>query len=204
MYPHEAATNDPDGIGLASLQEALDLYRALGDERGRPTSCGGSATGILPETPQAGVAAMRRRSRSSGASATGRWRPGRCTCSASRGSGWATETSRGLFGAALRLFHELGDAAGLTLVFDDLASQAASDGDPERAARLWGAARSLSASTGAGLASFVDQFLVRFTGQAAKATRPGRGARSPSEGAAMTIDQVVAYALEERSQPGRG
>ena len=64
------------------------------------------------------------------------------------------EAARPLVVAALRLFHESGDAAGLTLVFDDLASLAAYDGDPERAARLWGAARSLTASTGAGLASY--------------------------------------------------
>jgi hypothetical protein len=106
------------------------------------------------------------------------------------------ETSRGLFAAALGLFQESRDAAGLTMVFDDLASQAAYDGDPERAARLWGAARSLTASTGTGLASHVDQFLDQFLRPTAQGMlSPEEVTRLANEGAAMTIDQVVAYAL---------
>ncbi len=98
--------------------------------------------------------------------------------------------------AALRLFRESRDVGGLTLLFDDLASQAASDGAPERAARLWGAARTLSASTGAGLASYVDQFLDQFLRPSARAMlSPDEVARLASEGAAMTIDEVVGYAL---------
>jgi len=112
--------------------------------------------------------------------------------------------SRELFRDALRLFHQSGDAAGLTLVFDDLASQAAYEGDPERAARLWGAARSLSASTGAGLASFVDQFQEQFLRPTATARlSPDEVTRLASEGAAMTIDEVVVYALEDgKAAPG--
>ena len=198
VNPLETGTNDPDGIGLAALQEALDLYRALGDERGQANVLWGIGNReYFLDDPQAGVAAMTealeifRRVADRTMEAWTLHMLG----SANLRLG-DTETSRALFGAALRLFNESGDAAGLTLVFDDLASQAAADGDPQRAARLWGAARSLSASTGAGLASFVDQFLVRFTGQAAKATlSPDEVARLASEGAAMTIDQVVAYAL---------
>ena len=45
---------------------------------------------------------------------------------------------------------------------------------------------------------------MRFTGQAAKAKlSPDEVARLASEGAAMTIDQVVAYALEgSEATPG--
>jgi predicted ATPase/class 3 adenylate cyclase len=200
VNPHDVGNNDPDGIGLASLQEALDLYRALGDERGQANVLWGIGNReYFLNDPQAGVVALAEALeifRRVGDRTMEAW-----TLHMLGGSKLRlgdTETSRGHFGAALRLFHESGDAAGLTLVFDDLASQAASDNDPERAARLWGAARSLSASTGAGLASFVDQFLERFPGQTAKATlSPDEVTRLASEGAAMTIDQVVAYALED-------
>jgi predicted ATPase/class 3 adenylate cyclase len=206
VNPHDAGNTDPDGIGLAALQEALDLYRALGDERGQANVLWGIGNReYFLNDPSAGVVALAEALeifRRVGDRTMEAWTLHMLGSAKLRLGD--TEASRGLFGAALRLFNESGDAAGLTLLFDDLASQAAADGDPERAARLWGAARSLSASTGAGLASFVDQFLVRFTGQAAKATlSPDEVARLASEGAAMTIDQLVVYALEgSESTPG--
>lgn len=39
---------------------------------------------------------------------------------------------------ALRLFHEAGDVGGITMILDDLASIAVSDGDGPRAGRLSG------------------------------------------------------------------
>jgi predicted ATPase/class 3 adenylate cyclase len=200
VNPHDVGDTDPDGIGEASLQEALELYRALGDERGQANVLWGIGNReYFLNDPQAGVVALAEALeifRRVGDRTMEAW-----TLHMLGGSRLRLgdiETSRGHFGAALRLFNESGDAAGLTLVFDDLASQATADNDPERAARLWGAARSLSASTGAGLASYVDQFLERFPGQTAKATlSPDEVSRLAGEGAAMTIDQVVAYALEE-------
>ncbi len=203
--PREAASNtDPDGIGWASLQEALELYRALGDERGQANVLWGIGNKeYFSNDPTAGVATL--------TEALGIYRRvGDRTMEA-----WALhmlgaaklrlgdlEASRGLFAGALRLFQGSGDASGLTLVFDDFASQAAYDGDPERAARLWGAARSLTASTGAGLASYVDQFLDQFLRPTAQAMlSPEEVARLAAEGAAMTIDQVVAYALESGEAP---
>ena len=199
VSPRDAPGNtDPDGIGLVSLQEALELYRALGDERGQANVLWGMGNKKYFQMDlQAGVVEL--------AEALGIYR----RVSDRTMEAWALhmlgagklrlgdgEASRELFRDALRLFHQSGDAAGLTLVFDDLASQAAYDGDPERAARLWGAARSLSASTGAGLASFVDQFQEQFLRPTAKAMLgPDEVTRLASEGAAMTIDQVVAYAL---------
>ena len=197
--PREAPGNtDPDGIGLASLGEALDLYRALGDERGQANVLWGMGNKQYFSTdPGAGVAAMTEALeiyRRVGDRTMEAWTLHMLGSAKLRLGD--TETSRGLFGAALRLFHESGDASGLTMVFDDMASQAAYDGDPERAARLWGAARSLTASTGAGLASHVDQFLDQFLRPTAQAMlSPEEVTRLASEGAAMTIDQVVAYAL---------
>ncbi|MEZ0239549.1 MAG: hypothetical protein ACAH65_02010, partial [Chloroflexota bacterium] len=58
---------------------------------------------------------------------------------------------------AIRLFQAAGDAAGVTLTLDDLSAISAGEGDLPRAARLRGAARNLTAETGAGLAGYVEE-----------------------------------------------
>jgi tetratricopeptide (TPR) repeat protein len=203
--PRDAAGNtDPDGIGGASLQEALELYRALDEERGQANVLWGIGNKqYFTDDPTAGVAAMTEALeiyRRVGDRTMEAWALHMLGAAKLRLGD--LETSRGLFAGALRLFQGSGDASGLTLVFDDFASQAAYDGDPERAARLWGAARSLSASTGAGLASYVDQFLEQFLRPTPQAMlSPEEVARLAAEGAAMAIDQVVAYALEGGEAP---
>ena len=87
--------------------------------------------------------------------------------------------------------------SGLTLTLDDLSAVAVADGDLPRAARLRGAARNLTTETGAGLAVYVEDTFE--TG-----VRPGVRshmssddlARYGAEGAAWTLDQAVAYALD--------
>jgi len=192
-------TTDPEGIGLTLLHEALDLYRALGDERGQANVLWGMGNRqYFGNDPDAGVAELTEALeifRRVGDRTMEAWAIHMLGASKLRLGD--TEVSRGHFVAALRLFHESGDAAGLTLVLDDLAAQAAHDGDPERAARLWGAARALTASTGAGLALYVDQFLDQFLRPTAQGMlSPEDVTRLAGEGASMTIDQVVAYALE--------
>jgi len=98
---------------------------------------------------------------------------------------------------AARHFHAAGDSAGLTMTFDDLSAVAVAEGDLERAARLRGAARNLTTETGAGLAGYVEDAFER-------EARPGIRshmsdvdlARFGAEGAAMTLDEAVTYALE--------
>jgi hypothetical protein len=103
---------------------------------------------------------------------------------------------------ALKHFHAAGDLAGVTLALDDLAAIAIVEGDAVRAGRLHGAARKLEASTGTELAKYVEE-------QMEEANRP---AASPlltradlekhgSEGAAMTLDAIVAYALHPSEKP---
>jgi len=97
---------------------------------------------------------------------------------------------------ALRHFYEASDAAGIALVFDDLASQAVVDDDLPRAARIRGAARRLTAATGAELAGYVDaqsEFYAR--PQVSDKLSPDELARYGAEGAAMNLDEAVAYAL---------
>ena len=98
---------------------------------------------------------------------------------------------------ALRHFYDAGDVAGITLVLDDISAIAAAVDDLPRAARLRGAARSLTATTGAGLAEFVEdtyEGLSRPTVRSAMSVEDLQ--RFSAEGAAMSLDEVVAYALE--------
>ncbi len=107
------------------------------------------------------------------------------------------DESRDLLRHAARYFHESGDTAGITLAFDDLSSQAVADEDYERAARLRGAAMNLTSSTGVGLARFVQEGLEdKVRPSARRSIDAGDLERWGAEGAAMTLDEAVAYALQ--------
>ena len=198
VNPLEAQTSiDPDGHGWVALEESLALYRAVGDERGQANVLWGMGNkhyfqgdprGAIAQLDEA-LAIYRR----VGDRTMEAWALHMLGAALLRlGDGHA---ARPLVHEALRLFRQSGDASGLTLVFDDLAGLAAFDGDAERAARLWGAARSLSTATGVSLASFVDEFLEQQLPSAKAMLSPERVAELAAEGAAMSTDQVVAYAL---------
>jgi predicted ATPase/class 3 adenylate cyclase len=98
---------------------------------------------------------------------------------------------------ALRHFHEAGDVSGVTLVLDDLAIIAVGRGDIERGGRLWGAARHLQQRTGTALADYVEQNERLFGVPTPRdELTPDELARFAEEGAALSLDEVVAYALE--------
>ncbi len=107
------------------------------------------------------------------------------------------EEARSTARRALELFHAAGDVAGITLVLDDLSIVAIVEGNRERAGRLWGAARHLQATTGADIATSVES---AFEAQALRTPRRELTAeelgRYGPEGAALRLDEVVAYALE--------
>jgi predicted ATPase/class 3 adenylate cyclase len=97
---------------------------------------------------------------------------------------------------ALRLFHQYGDVAGITLSLDDFAAVAVAEDDLPRAARLWGAARALSSAGGVGLADFVDsQYEFYSRPNARFMMAPDELERYAEEGRRMTLDESVAYAL---------
>ena len=105
-----------------------------------------------------------------------------------------------------RHFHAAGDIAGLTLTLYDLASVAVQNDDLPRAARLRGAARNLTTETGTGLATFTETAFEQ------AGLRPNvlqympedEAERLGAEGAAMTLDEAVAYALEGSEAVRRG
>ena len=189
---------DPTGEGLAALRDALEIYRAIGDERGEANVLWGMgnmryfAGAVDPSSEDLRLALEKFR------------KVGDRTMEA-----W---TLHMLGGAYIRLgrlpearkdlheaighFHAASDTAGVTLILDDLSSLALAEGDQERAGRLWGAARSLASTTGASLASIVDE-AVEFEARphVRRALAPDVLDALAREGAAMTLDEAVAYGL---------
>lgn len=201
----------PDGDsfreGMRVLEEALGLFRELGDERGEANVLWGMGNmRYFQDESDPGSDDLR--------SALEKFRKvGDRTMEA-----WALhmlggalirtgklDEARGHHRAALRIFYDASDTTGLPLVLDDLSSQAIADGDDERAARLWGAARSLAATTGANLASFVDEAVeLRVRPNVRTAIAPETLEAFAREGAAMPLEALVAYALDVSVDELRG
>jgi hypothetical protein len=98
---------------------------------------------------------------------------------------------------ALQHFYESGDVSGVTLSLDDLALSALGTGDAARAGRLWGAARRLQQTTGTGLADYVKQMQQLFGVPTPEDVLPAEDlAKLAAEGAGMSLDEIVTYALD--------
>jgi hypothetical protein len=193
------AQSEPDPEGVAARTEAYAIFREIGDVRGQANVVWGMGNAAYFQTTgDQGEARFREALelfRSVGDVTMEAWslhmlgsallRQGR--------AGEAGEVIR----HAVRHFYEASDAAGMALVLDDLHSHAVSAGDLPRAARLYGAARRLTAATGAELAGFVDdQFEHQLRPHIAGLLPAGDYERLAAEGAAMSLDEAVAYALD--------
>jgi predicted ATPase/class 3 adenylate cyclase len=206
LYNHSFAyavspelTPEVEAAGRADVDEALRLYREVGDERGEANVLwgignfayfrDGGAAG-LPEFEQALEIFRRVGDRTMEA-----WSLHMLGSSRLR----VAELDQGEreVSDALRLFHASGDVAGITLALDDIASVAVAHGDLPRAARLWGAARALSSAGGIVLADLVDsQFEMYERPNARSVMDPEELERYAREGRAMSVDEAVAYALD--------
>ncbi|HEV8401706.1 MAG TPA: AAA family ATPase [Candidatus Limnocylindrales bacterium] len=195
----EAVVADEADLGLGYLIEARDRFHALGDVRGEANAIWGIGNHkYFRQAPGSGVDEFRQTLemfRSVGDVTMEGWSRHMLGTALLRNGDVAE--ARGHVEHAVRNFYAAGDASGLTLTLDDLSAIAVVDGDLPRAARLRGAARNLTTETGAQLAGFVEDTFE--TG-----VRPGVRShmseedldRYGAEGAAMTLDQAVAYALE--------
>ena len=130
------------------LEEALAIYRELGDRRGEGNILWGLGsyhyfTADAGEPPSTGTASPWS---STARPATGRWKRGRCTCLRCRRSGTATSASADETGAhALRHFHEAGRRVGRDPdPRRPRVDRAWPTGDAARAGRLCGAPRGTS------------------------------------------------------------
>jgi predicted ATPase/class 3 adenylate cyclase len=182
----------------AALVEALALYREAGDEEGEANVLWGMGNNrYFGADPGAGAGEF------DAALAIHR-RLGNRTMEAwslhmlglARLRTGDPDVARASFREAMEQFHGSGDIAGMTLVLDDFASLAAADGDAVRAARLWGAARTLTTTTGTGLAQFVDEAFDHLHRPTVRGMLDaGEVERLAAEGASLTAEEAVAYAL---------
>ena len=181
----------------ALLGEALAIYRELGDDRGEANVLWGIGNGYYfandfnPASTDLALALAK--FRKVGDRTMEAWtlhmlggayiRVGRL------------EDARPNLLEALRIFNGASDAAGITLILDDISSLELAEGHTDRAARLWGAARGLAKTTGAGLASMVDDVVESDARpHVRRSVSPDDLQRLSAEGAAMTLDELVAYA----------
>jgi predicted ATPase/class 3 adenylate cyclase len=201
----DGSDNDPDGVGLSYIEQARRRFHEIGDLHGEANALwalgnyryfrneGDNGVGEFREALD-----MFRRTEDLTMEAwalhmlgTGLLRNGE------------VDDARGHIQHAIREFHAAGDAAGLTLTFDDMSAIAVASGDLERAARLHGAARNLVTETGTGLATYVeDTFETGVRPGVRSQMAPEDVERLGAEGAAMTLDEAVAYALEGAAPAG--
>jgi tetratricopeptide (TPR) repeat protein len=189
---------DPDGEGRAAQAEAYAIYREIGDLKGQANVVWGmgnaeyfAMTGDHGEPRFREALDLFRAVHDITMEAWSLHMLGSALLRQGR-SDEAGEILR----HALRHFYDASDAAGMALVFDDLHSHAVSEGTLERAARIYGVARRLTAATGAELAGYVDtQFEHQLRPHINGRLAPEALEKLMGEGAAMTLDDAVAYAL---------
>ena len=107
------------------------------------------------------------------------------------------------FRHALRHFSEAGDITGQSLIVDDFATLALASGDKERGIRLWGAARRIQETLGTGLvrAQIASRGRAWIEPGPDDAT-PERRAELEAEGGALTLEEALAYALDDTLPEG--
>jgi predicted ATPase/class 3 adenylate cyclase len=197
--PAEASAN-----GRAKLEEALALYREVGDKAGEGNILWG--LGSFQYFAHAGNEAERwyleslALHRDSGQRTMEAWSLHMLALVTITHDdvGPSADYAR----QALQHFQAAGDVAGITLVLDDLASIAVAQGDAPRAARLYGGARYLQRTTGVSLANYVEETYKQYDAPSPRdALPPEAFERFGAEGAAMSLDELVAYALEGAAGP---
>ena len=100
------------------------------------------------------------------------------------------------------MLEEVGDTSGVPIILSELAAVAMTGGDAAHAVRLQSAAESVEDSIGTGLARATSRREER-----ARAVRQLVGDQDLAgvwdEGQAMTVEEAVAYALEEAADRGQ-
>jgi predicted ATPase/class 3 adenylate cyclase len=190
---------DPEGLGLRYLEQARDIYHRLGDTRGEANALWGIGNyQYFRGLEGSGIGQFRQTLtmfEAAGDTTMEAWSLHMLGTALLRNG--QVEEARTHILRAIREFYAVGDASGLTLVLNDLSAVAVVEGDLPRAARLRGAARSLIRETGAELAEYVED---SFEAGARPGVRSHMSVddleRYGAEGAAWTLDEAIAYALE--------
>jgi predicted ATPase/class 3 adenylate cyclase len=181
------------------LREAVDIYREIGDKGGEGNVVWGLGSFYYFTADAATAEGWFRRSldlhRAAGDRTMEAWSLHMIALAAT-GQRHADE-ARGQARRALRLFHEAGDVAGVALTIDDLSLVALVDGDHPRAGRLWGAARHLTKVAGVAIGGYTDRNFDMFgVPSAREAIDPDELDTLAAQGAALGLDELVAYALD--------
>jgi len=186
-------------VGTAKLEEALALYREIGDKAGEGNILWG--LGSYHYFARAGPEAERwyleslALHRETGQRTMEAWSLHMLSLATIGRED--VGPALGYAQHALRHFRDGGDVAGITLVLDDLASIAVVQGDAPRAVRLYGGARHLQQTTGTDLANYVEETYKQFDAPSPReAVSSEDYERYAAEGAAMSLDELVAYGLE--------
>jgi predicted ATPase/class 3 adenylate cyclase len=182
--------------GLQRLEEALALYRKLGDEAGAARTLWGMGT--VPYFREDWDSALRifREAEAAFAGLDDEFM-----------QGWvlhmlgSTEIRAGLLEdgklhitGALRAMRHAGETTGMVLVLDDFADLAAAKGDLQRSLRLIGAARALEDATDTRLAAVTEDLMRRERYREALSLKDAQDLLA--EGRTMSLDDAAAYALE--------
>jgi tetratricopeptide (TPR) repeat protein len=192
--------NDPEHLGQTYLQAALEAFRRIGDHRGEANALWGLGTLTYfqgaadggEEDFRAALALFREE----GDRTMEAWALHMLGSALIRQH--RTAEARDAVAHAIAHFHAAGDIAGLTLTMFDLASVAVQMDDLPRAARLRGAAKNLTTETGTGLATYTETAFEQsgMRPNVMDHLSPEEVDRLGAEGAAMTLDEAIAYALE--------
>jgi len=190
------------------LEEALEIYRELGDRSGEGNILWALGSHRFFVGDAAGAEASYIESlalhRAAGNRTMEAW--SLHMLALSQLSQRKVEEARANASEALDQFVQAGDVSGITLVLDDLAGVAALDENLPRAGRIWGAARHLQELTGTDLAAFNETGFGSSTYMNVREMlAPDELERYAAEGAAMSLDEVVDYVFEGAAErPDRG
>jgi len=191
---------DPDPAARAMMDEALEIYRSLGDRAGEANVLWGLGSLLMfaqqPDLADAYYHDAVAIHRETGNRTMEAWSLQMLASSLVMRdrAGEALEPAR----HALRHFQEGSDLAGITLAFDVLSAVSMATGQLTRGGRLWGAARALQHASGTGLADWDERMFSTKVYGVRTALEPGELDRLAAEGAALPLADAVGYALEER------
>ncbi len=201
-------TGDPLGRagGGRMLEEALAIYKELGDETGEANILFGLGSfeiyGDNPAEAERWFRRARELHRAAGHRTMEAWSLHMLsvTMLATHRLAEAADAST----HALRHFREAGDVGGMTLALDAQAAVAVGRGEVERGGRLWGAARQLERAGGTGLARWDESVFERLPYSPRREIAPAELERLGAEGGALPLVDAVAYALGEADpfEPG--
>jgi predicted ATPase/class 3 adenylate cyclase len=194
----EGAT--PDLAAKAMMDEALAIYRELDDMGGEADVLWGLGGYLLFVGAPAEAESLYVRSmelhRATGQRTMEAWSLHMLSTALLQQQRFeeAAEQSR----HAMRHFSEGGDVSGLTLAFDVMSVVALARGERLRGGRLWGAARQLQRASGTGLAEWDARVFLLMPLSVRSVFTPDDLERVAAEGAALTLSDAIAFALDER------